>query len=113
MPPYLCPQAAPVQRRANIPAWVPIYPGSSPESIFSARGREHEGGAFAFQTIDSADKVYAYYQDRFRSSGLKVNVVAQDSVLVARDKSKRRSITASIGTQANQTSVTVNYATNK
>src|ERR1700693_5048632 len=57
---------------AKVPAWVPEYPGSDPQSAFSAQGRDGASGTFTFKTPDPADKVTRFYQDQLQSSGLHI-----------------------------------------
>lgn len=106
--------------RAKIPAWVPDYPGSNPQSAFSARNQDAESGTFVFKTKDSPEQVSKYYQDQFQASGMQISDNAYQSgrgnthMLVARDESNRHNVTVMISEgAANQTPVTVTYTTNK
>src|ERR1700690_1765032 len=51
---------------AKLPAWVPNYPGSDPQSSFTAEGQGGESGTFTFKTRDPADKVSRFYQDQLQ-----------------------------------------------
>jgi hypothetical protein len=106
--------------RAKVPAWVPEYPGSNPQSAFSARGKDGEGGTFVFKTKDSPEQVSKYYQDQFQASGMKIsdNNAYQSGrgntrLLEAQDESNRHTVTVMISGGGNETPVTVTYATNK
>ena len=103
---------------AKVPAWVPDYPGSEPQSAFSSQGKDGNSGSFVFKTNDGSDKVVKYYQDQFQSSGLKVtsNITSQNGrssagMLVAEDSSSKHTITVIIAPDSNQTGVSVTYAT--
>jgi len=98
---------------AKIPTWVPDYPGSNPQTAFSAQGKEGRSGTFMFKTKDSADHVTKFYHDQLEASGLSVtagvNSVASH-VLTAEDDGKHHSVTVMIGGRGSETSVTVTYA---
>jgi hypothetical protein len=106
--------------RAKIPAWVPDYPNSNPQSSFSAQGAEGNTGTFTFKTSDLSDKVIKFYQDQFQSSGLKIttNMTHQEGqsstgILVAEDDVKKHTLTVVIGVEGRETTVAVTYAANK
>jgi hypothetical protein len=103
--------------KAKAPAWVPEYPGSDPQSAFSAQGQDGDSGTFTFKTRDPSDKVTRFYQDQLPSSGLKItsNVTTSGSgsMLVAEDDAKTRTVTVAIGGDRSNTTVAVTYATNK
>jgi|SRR5579862_3685573 len=91
------------------PAWVPVYPGSSPQGTFSAQTNDGDQNTFAFTTADGAGKVISYYQDQLKSTGFTVTLVTasdQGGMLTAEDAGKKRSLivtasSAGQGTQAN------------
>ena len=97
---------------AKVPAWVPDYPGSDPQSAFSARGQDGETGTFTFKTRDPVDKVTRFYEDQFHSSGLHItsNSQGSGSMLVAEDDAKKRTITVIVGVDTSNTTVAVTYA---
>ena len=106
--------------KAKFPAWVPDYPGSDPQGAIATQGTEGDSGTFTFKTSDPSDKVVQYYQDQFKSGGLKVtsNVTSQDGkssagMLQAQDEANKHVITVIIGSESNETAVSVTYATNK
>lgn len=98
--------------KAKAPAWVPEYPGSDPQSAFSAQGQDGESGTFTFKTRDPADKVTKFYQDQFQTSGLHITVNAQSSgsMLVAEDDARKHSITVIVSADNSNTTVAVTYA---
>jgi len=106
--------------KAKVPSWVPDYPGSDPQGAFSASGADGDSGTFGFKTKDSSDKVVQYYQDQFKSSGMKVtsNVTTQDGkssagMLSAQDDANKHTVTIVLGVENGETSVAVTYTTNK
>ncbi len=106
--------------KAKVPSWVPDYPGSDPQGAFSAAGADGESGTFTFKTRDGSDKVVQYYQDQFKSAGMKVtsNITSQDGkssagMLSAQDEANKHSVTIVLGVESGETTVAVTYATNK
>ncbi|MGA2212160.1 MAG: hypothetical protein ABSH31_02700 [Bryobacteraceae bacterium] len=98
---------------AKIPSWLPDYPGSSPQSAFSAQGREGRGGTFIFKTRDSADHVATYYREQLEGFGLTVAAVVTSGasqVITAEDQAKHHTVTVVIGAGHNETAVNVTYA---
>ena len=100
---------------AKIPAWLPDYPGSNPQSVFATRNRDVRTGTFIFKTKDSADRVAQYYRDQLEASGLTVAATVtsgRGQVITAEDHAKERTVTVVVGGGTNETSVNVTY-TNK
>jgi hypothetical protein len=98
---------------AKIPTWVPEYPGSNPQTAFSAQGREGRSGTFVFKTRDSADHVAKYYRDQLEASGLTVTTSVNSGasqVITAEDGAKHHNVTVMVGGRRSETSVTVTYA---
>jgi hypothetical protein len=100
---------------AKIPSWVPTYPGSRPEQIFSAKG-ESEGGAgeagsFQFRTGDRPSKVVAFYEDHGREMGLDVRVTdsAGALTLVVGHEDRDRFLKVLAASGSDETTVTVTY----
>ena len=103
---------------ANVPRWVPDYPGSDPQAAFSAQGHNGESGTFTFKTQDPPDKVTKFYQDQFQASGFEISSNVNDSttsgsMLVAQDQARHHTITAIVGREGSRTTVAVTYVTNK
>jgi hypothetical protein len=100
----------------KVPAWVPDYPGSNPQGAFSAQTKEGASGSFSFKTKDPIDKVVRYYEDGFKSTGLKVtsnvtntNGGVSGGVLSAEDEGKTHSSVVILGTEGGETNVNVTY----
>lgn len=96
-----------------MPAWAPVYPGSSPEGSYSVQSSEGNSGTFTFKTPDAASKVTSYYQDQLRAAGFNVTLVSsgdQGGMLSAEDADKKRTIIVTAGASNGTTtgSVTVN-----
>ncbi len=103
---------------ANVPRWVPDYPGSDPQAAFSAQGHNGESGTFTFKTQDPPEKVTKFYLDQLQASGFEITSDVRGSstsgsMLVAQDQAKRHTITAIVGHEGSRTTVAVTYVTNK
>lgn len=98
---------------AEIPAWLPKYPGSNAQDSFSAQNSSGQGGTFTFKTKDAPQRVVDYYRGQLQSSGLTVMTVSSHTV-TAEDKSKHRSVTiAASNDGAGETAVSITYTTSK
>jgi len=104
---------------AKVPTWIPDYPGSQPQGMFSAQSKDGHTGSFTFKTKDSADKVARFYEDGLKSSGLKVTTTSTNaggagfSGVTAEDEDKAHTIHVTIIAQPGESSVTVTYQAKK
>lgn len=96
------------------PAWVPVYPGSSPEGTFAAQTGEGSTSSFTFKTQDPSSKVLAYYQDALKSGGFTMTNTLNSSdssgtggMITAEDAGKKRTIVVTLGTSSGSTQVSV------
>jgi hypothetical protein len=90
----------------NAPAWVPVYPGSSPQGTMSSQTNDGKQNTFSFKTKDSASKVLAYYQDQLKSADFAIGLMSSSDgagMLQAEDKSKQRTIVVTAGTSSDGT----------
>jgi hypothetical protein len=101
----------------KLPAWVPVYPGSTPKANFSARGKEGESGSFQFATKDSAEKVAAFYNGKLKSDGFKITgsfagqVTDQSgSMITAEDASNNHTLVVTVGHDGDGSTVNVTFA---
>jgi hypothetical protein len=101
---------------AKVPTWMPDYPGSSPVSSFSATGKEGETAAYAFKTSDPIEKVASFYEDGFKSAGLKTTSTitrGAEAGGIVSGESDEKSATVTFGTEGGQTTVNVMYKVKK
>ena len=92
------------------PAWVPVYPGSSPQGTMATQTKDGNSNTFTFKTSDGAGQVLTYYQDQLKSAGFKMNLVTtgdQGGMVQAEDSDKRRTIIVTVGTSAEGTQASV------
>jgi hypothetical protein len=96
----------------TLPAWLPAYPGSAPQGTFSSKSKEGSQNTFTFKSSDAPGAVITFYQDKLKSSGFKVNEVAQGAgggIVEAEDAASQRTvmITASPDGQGAAGSITI------
>jgi hypothetical protein len=92
------------------PAWVPVYPGSSPEGTYSAKSGDGAQNTFAFKTKDAPAKVISYYQDQLKSAGFTVNLVTsgdQGGIVQAENSGKNRTVMLTVSTSNEGTQASV------
>jgi hypothetical protein len=84
----------------QMPGWVPVYPGSSPQGTFSAQTKDGNQSSFAFKTKDAPAKVMAYFQDQLKAGGFTINMTTagpQGGMVMAEDSGKARSVMLTVG----------------
>jgi len=57
---------------AEIPDWVPVYPGARTEGHSSIKSGTEASGTFTIHTPDSSDRVVAYYEHELKAAGFEV-----------------------------------------
>jgi hypothetical protein len=95
---------------AQMPAWMPVYPGSSPTGTFSAQTKDGSQSTFAFKTSDAAAKVMSYYQDQLKSGGFSINMATntpQGGMVMAQDSGKTRSLMITASSSGDGTDVSL------
>lgn len=55
------------------PAWVPVYPGSSPQSTFSSSSAKEQSGTYTFVAADTPDKILSYYEGALKAGGMRTS----------------------------------------
>jgi hypothetical protein len=98
------------------PDWVPVYPGSSPQSTFSASSGAEQTGSYTFVTKDPVDKAVAFYGDSLKSAGFAVSNMTSNSdgkvggMVSGEDKANKRAVVVSLGTENDGTHVNVTFS---
>jgi hypothetical protein len=98
------------------PDWVPMYPGSSPQSTFSASNGAEQSGSYAFVTKDAPDKVIAFYGDSLKSAGFAVSNMTSNSegkvggMVSGEDKTNKRTVAVILGSENDGTHVNVTFS---
>ena len=98
------------------PAWVPVYPGSSPQNTFSATSNGEQSGSYTFVTADTPEKVISFYGDSLKSSSFAVSNLTTNSngktggMVSGEDKANKRTVVVSIGSESDGTHVNVTFS---
>ncbi|MGB8013870.1 MAG: hypothetical protein WCF68_19815 [Terriglobales bacterium] len=98
------------------PDWVPAYPGSSPQSTFSASSNAEETGSFTFVTKDPVDKVIAFYSDSLKSARFAVTNMTTNSdgkaggMVSGEDKANNRTVVVGLSTDNDGVRVSVTFS---
>jgi hypothetical protein len=105
---------------AKTPAWVPAYPGVSPQSTFSMQGGDGSSGSFQFTTKDSAKDVLSFYEQGLKQAGLAINAnftgnTGNESggMISAEDTATKRTVVVTVGMDKGATTVNVLFGTKK
>jgi hypothetical protein len=94
----------------SAPAWVPVYPGSSPQNTMSATSADGSQNTFTFKSKDPAAKIISYYSDQLKSGGFTINMTTntdQGGMVQATDEGKKHTITVIVGSSADGTDTAV------
>ncbi len=102
---------------ANLPGWVPSYPGAEAQGTYSASTKQGNSGGFSFKTSDSADQVMAYFESHLKSAGFEVNTSkfeqngeVSGGIVQGAEKGGRRSVHLTVGAEkTGGTTVSVIY----
>jgi hypothetical protein len=102
----------------KIPSWIPAYPGASVEGRLMQQSGDKESGAFGFSTGDSPKKVLAFYNEGFKSAGLKItSQLIQDAGdspggMIAAEAGSRKAVVM-VSSDAGRTEVAVTFENNE
>lgn len=94
----------------SAPAWVPVYPGSSPQNTMSSTGAQGSQNTFTFKSKDPANKIIAYYSDQLKAAGFTISMTTnteQGGMVLASDEGKKHTISVSVGSSADGTETAV------
>jgi hypothetical protein len=101
---------------AEVPDWVPSYPGAKSEGVFSGQTEEGSSGTVAVETTDSPSKVMAWYRDRLDRDGFEVNTTTFEKngrsaggSLTAEAKHKHRTVNVVVSVEGGKTKVAVTF----
>jgi len=101
---------------SNLPDWLPVYPGATAQSSFSATGAN--GGAVTMlETTDSADQALAFYEGKLKDAGFtveknayQVNSQTAGGTVTAKDGGDKGEVTVLVGAQGGKTSITITHS---
>jgi hypothetical protein len=92
----------------QMPAWIPVYPGSTPKGTFSAQNKGASQNGFGFKTSDPPAKVIEYYQNQLTSSGFTISGTFSSPAggLISAENGKR-TLTITVSSSGNETSASL------
>ncbi len=92
----------------QMPAWVPVYPGSTPKGTFSAQNNGASQSGFGFTTQDPPAKVIEYYQNQLTSSGFTISGTFTSAAggLISAENGKR-TLTVTVNASGNETAASL------
>lgn len=95
----------------DVPSWVPVYPGSSPQGTMSSTSAEGSQNTFTFKSPDPASKIIEFYSDKLKAAGYSIDMTtttAQGGMVQASDADKKHTINVIIGSsnEGTETAIT-------
>jgi len=104
---------------AQVPSWVPIYPGTEPTGHFTMTSDSGTNVSFSLQTDDAVQKVLSFYKEKLEAEGFTTSVSSfsgdgsQGAFVSARDEAGGRTVQVSIGSEGGSTTVNLNCTEKK
>ncbi|HEV8577437.1 MAG TPA: hypothetical protein VGX68_00025 [Thermoanaerobaculia bacterium] len=104
---------------ANLPSWLPSYPGGTVQGTMDTTNAEGRSAAFTMNTKDSTSKVLDYYESQFKAAGFKVDkstYTANNQTggsITATSDDQKRTATIMIGASGEETSAVITFQEKK
>jgi hypothetical protein len=105
---------------ANLPSWLPAYPGVTPKTTFSMQGGAESSAAVSFTAKDQVDKVAKFYEDAFKKSGMTTNssIMNQDGkpsggIVTAESPDDKKNAVVNLATGEDGVTVSITYSDKK
>jgi len=89
-----------------IPAWVPRYPGGSPENCYAVSATDSMTGAYHFKTANKPAAVIAFFEKQLKIAGM--TATSSPGSVVAEGLGGKHRVTVSV-TGGAETRATVTY----
>lgn len=96
---------------ADVPDWVPEFPGVTPRGSFSSQAGSGRAGAFSFETSETLEEVLAFYENGVGEAGLSVQsrTTTPDSALLVAGTEEGRGLSIVANRKDGSVEVVVNY----
>jgi hypothetical protein len=94
----------------DVPSWVPVYPGSSPQGTMSSTSADGSQNTFTFKSKDASTKIITYYSDQLKTAGFTINMTTttdQGGMVQATDDSKKHTISVIVGSSTDGTETAI------
>jgi hypothetical protein len=104
---------------AEVPSWVPTYPGAQHQGVYTADTAEQSGGTFTATTGDDVDTVFAYFKGQLEGGGYKISEnrfsgpQGNGGMLVGESGDGQQSLTYTLQSNEGQTQVSCMYSRKK
>jgi hypothetical protein len=104
---------------AQLPGWVPAYPGAAPEGVYAAEDATQRGGTFGLTTGDGVSEVLSFYKAQLEGGGFKVTESkysgpgGDGGMVVGESGDAKRTVTFTIATESGKTRVAGVYSEKK
>jgi hypothetical protein len=97
----------------DIPSWVPVYPGTTPEGTYSSESPEGRSGAYTIETEDELDLVVDFYISELEEQGLEIVNQARSkegAFLTAQSPDDDLTMNLGASIENGKTKVVINFA---
>lgn len=105
---------------ADVPDWIPRYPGASISGTYTASGPEGETGAFSLATGDSPREVLDWYKETLEGEGYEIRSQSFSGqgqglvgLITATHPDSGRSVTVTATREGEETRAAVQYTSEK
>jgi hypothetical protein len=96
----------------DLPSWVPVYPGTTPEGTFSSETPEGRSGAYTIETEAELESVVDYYISELEGQGLEIVNRARSgegAFITARSSDDSLTVNLAASIENGKTKVIVNF----
>jgi len=103
----------------EIPEWVPVYPGSEPETRGTMTTNDSINGNFSLSTDDTVAEVLEFYRNKLKEVGFQVTVNTysggdnEGAMINSVLEAENRNVIVVIGRDGGSTTVNVTYSSRK
>jgi hypothetical protein len=100
----------------DLPAWIPLYPNTEPEGIFSSSRASARSGAFSLKTDDPVDQVAEHFATALEEAGfiLEKSVFSSGAgegvTLTGESEEPKRTVNVGILSQGEGTQIAIHYS---
>lgn len=97
------------------PQWLPVYPGSEAELVYSLDGESETTGALSLVTGDEAGEVVTFYRDRMEAQQFRLRVYpfrtdfGRGARIDGHSEDETRGFHATVTPEEGRTTVLINY----
>jgi len=103
-------------RTANLPDWLPVYPGGSAQGTYDTTTPEGRSAMVVVTTSDTPQAVLDFYRDKLKAAGIEVNITTQEGnggvsggTVSGNTSDQKRSALVAVTTSEGKTQATVTF----